>query len=85
MLLTNQQLEKLAATRSHFVSVGMLPPSHAPLLVPPHHPPGNNSRGHGRNNNDNDLNDAGPVDDDLVMVDVQLARTQGEYDFFVPH
>lgn len=62
MLLTNQRLDKLASARTHFVELGMLPPSHAP---PP--PPDRNG--------END--DEGPVDE-IVMGDVQLARTRGE-------
>ncbi|KAF7978992.1 hypothetical protein HWV62_44259 [Athelia sp. TMB] len=58
MLLTNQRLNKLAAARTRFVQLGMLPPSHAPPQ---------------EQNNKND--EEGPVDD-LVMGDVQLARTR---------
>lgn len=32
MLLTNQRLDKLAATKADFISRGMLPPEHPPPL-----------------------------------------------------
>ncbi|KZP25615.1 hypothetical protein FIBSPDRAFT_733491 [Athelia psychrophila] len=61
MLRTNQRLDKLASARSHFVEMGMLPPSHEPPPPPPDQ------------NGEND--DEGPVDD-IVKGDVQLARTR---------
>lgn len=62
MLRTNQRLDKLASARTHFVELGMLPPTHGP-------PPQLDE--YGKND------DEGPVDD-IVMGDVQLARTRGE-------
>lgn len=61
MLITNQRLDKLAAARADFIARGMLPPDRGPLP--------------GANTDDDD--DGGPIDDEKVMADVQLARTLG--------
>ena len=61
MLITNQRLDKLAATRADFIAHEMLPPDRGP-------PPGAIA--------DED-DDGGPIDDEKVMADVQLARTRG--------
>jgi len=61
MLITNQRLDKLAAARADFIARKMLPPDRGP-------PPGAIT--------DED-DDGGPIDDEKVMADVQLARTRG--------
>lgn len=66
MLLTNQRLDKLAASRADFVQRGILPPSR---FEPP--PPI-------LNNDDDDDDDEGPVDD-IVTGHVVLARTPGTH------
>ena len=58
---TNQHLDKLAAVQADFIARGMLPPDRGPL-------PGVNT---------DDYDDGGPIDDEKVMADVQLARTVG--------
>ena len=63
MLITNQHLDKLAAARADFIAHEMLPPDRGPLP------------GLGSNADDDD--DGGPIDDEKVMADVQLARTIG--------
>ena len=61
MLITNQRLDKLAAAWADFIARGMLPPDRGPL-------PGANT---------DDYDDGGPIDDEKVMADIQLARTVG--------
>ena len=61
MLITNQRLDKLAAARADFIAREMLPPDRGP-------PPGAIA--------DED-DDGGPIDDEKVMADVQLAWTRG--------
>jgi hypothetical protein len=61
MLITNQRLDKLAAARVDFIAREMLPPDRGPL-------PGVNA---------DDDDDGGPIDDEKVIADVQLARTRG--------
>ncbi|KAF8816751.1 hypothetical protein BYT27DRAFT_7220468 [Phlegmacium glaucopus] len=58
MLITNQRLDKLAAAQADFIACEMLPPNRGP-------PPGATV----------DANDdeGGPIDDEKVMADVQLA------------
>lgn len=62
MLITNQRLDKLAAARADFIVRGMLLPDRGPL-------PGAKT--------DDDDDDGGPVDNERVIADVQLARTRG--------
>lgn len=64
MLLTNQRLDKLAASRANFIARGMLPPER----VPPFHD----------KDDDDEAREAGPVDEDRVLGHVNLARTRGE-------
>jgi hypothetical protein len=69
MLITNQRLDKLAAARADFIAREMLPPDRGPLP--------------GANTNDDD-DDGGPIDDEKVMADVQLARTRGMPKVVIP-
>lgn len=62
MLLTNQRLDKLAASQADFIARGMLSPIHD---CPP--------TAHATDDRDD-----GPSDEDRVMGNVVLARTQGE-------
>jgi hypothetical protein len=62
MLITNQRLDKLAAARADFIAREMLPSDRGPL-------PGAKT--------DDDDDDGGPVDNERVIADVQLARTRG--------
>ena len=71
MLITNQRLDKLAAARADFITREMLPADRGPLP------------GAGADDGDGDDGDGGPVDDERVMADVQLARTRG-VSFFYP-
>ena len=75
MLLTNQRLDKLAAMRSDFAKQGMLPAGHTtprntmhPHASKPSRPCGNDSKG----------DDKGPVEGEVVMGHVVLARTRGK-------
>ncbi|KAI9438055.1 hypothetical protein H4582DRAFT_2111606 [Lactarius indigo] len=61
MLLINQRLDKLTAMRSYFTAAGLLPAHHSP-----HIPSGG----------DNEDDDGGPVEDD-ILGHVVLARTPG--------
>ena len=61
MLITNQRLDKLAVAQADFIAREMLPPDRGPL-------PGATA---------DDDDDRGPIDDEKVMADVQLARTKG--------
>ena len=75
MLLTNQRLDKLAAMRSDFAERGMLPAGHNPprnIMHPQIRKP-SRSCGH-----DSDGEDEGPVEGDVVMGHVVLARTRGK-------
>ena len=62
MLITNQQLDKLAAAQADFIAREMLLPDRGPL-------PGANA--------DDDDDEGGPIDVEKVIADVQLARTRG--------
>ncbi|KAF8806781.1 hypothetical protein BYT27DRAFT_7256782 [Phlegmacium glaucopus] len=59
MLITNQHLDKLAAAQADFIAREMLPLNRGPL-------PGATV--------DADDNEGGPIDDEKVMADVQLAQ-----------
>ena len=69
MLITNQRLDKLAAAQADFFACEMLPPDREPLP---------------RANADDDDDKGGPIDDEKVMADVQLARTRGMSIFSFP-
>ena len=68
ILLTNQQLDKLAAAKVDFWSCSMLPPSFAPPPQPILKPP-------------DDDNEEGPVDSGIVAGNVTLACTRGMYHY----
>jgi hypothetical protein len=61
MLLTNQRLDKLAAMRSDFVARGMIPASHANVLIP---------------STDHEDDEEGPSEGEVVDGHVDLARTR---------
>ena len=64
-------MDKLAAARADFAAREMLPPDRGPL-------PGANT--------DDDDDDGGPIEDEKVMADVQLARTRGmKNDIILPY
>lgn len=69
MLWRNQHLDKLAAARTQFVKLGMLPPDRGPVPLP-------------LLAQDKGNNNEGPVDE-LVMGDVQLAWTQGKLQILI--
>jgi hypothetical protein len=69
MLITNQRLDKLAAARADFIAREMLPPDRGSLS--------------GANTNDDD-DDGGPIDDEKVMANVQLAWTRGMPKVIIP-
>ncbi|KAF6753796.1 hypothetical protein DFP72DRAFT_813711, partial [Ephemerocybe angulata] len=66
MLLINQRLDKLAAARSHFVARGMLTPERLKILPPVEKEVRREGEGG---------DDAVEVPDELVLADVQLAKT----------
>ena len=59
MLLTNQRLDKLAASRADFIDRGMLLRDCTLLL---------------RDKDDGEVADSGPIDGERVMAHVTLAR-----------
>jgi hypothetical protein len=61
MLLTNQWLDKLAASQAEFIDCGMLPPDQPP---PPH-----------QNEGEAEDEESGPVEGEQVMAHVTLGRT----------
>lgn len=65
MLLTNQRLDKLAASYNDFVERRMLPAPRVKAIEP--------------NATHNQDDDGGPIDDDRVTGHVVLARTPGQY------
>ncbi len=75
MLWTNQRLNKITATCSEFVELSMLLAGHTPsrYTLRTHVP---NQSGPGRDNSDGE--DEGPVDGNLVMGHVILARKCGK-------
>ena len=60
-LITDQRLDKLADVQADFIAPEMLPPDCGPSGA----------------NADDDDDCWGPIDDERVMADVELARTQG--------
>lgn len=74
MLLINQRLDKLAAMRSDFAERGMLPAGHTPPRYTSRTHMPKQSRTHGE---DSDSEEEGPVDGDVVMGHVILARKCG--------
>ena len=68
MLKTNQWLDKLAAMHTDFISRGMLPGGHASGRTHSHLFP----RG-----DDNESDDEGPADEDVVLGNVVLACARG--------
>lgn len=82
MLLTNQRLDKLAASRVDFVARNMLPPTYsappAALMTAAHTQPGHGDSGEGEGDMDGHA-----VDDDRVTGHVVLARTRGMSTIFL--
>ena len=72
MLLINQRLDKLAAMRTDFVERGMLPGRHHANSTPQ----GPERLGIPTDGDDDDDNDKGPVDED-ILGHVRLARNRG--------
>ncbi len=73
MLLTNQRLDKLAASRADFIARNMLPADRAPRL----HDQLRDLVDTGPDNAD-EMEEGGPSDEDRVLSHVHLARTRGK-------
>jgi hypothetical protein len=75
MLMTNQRLDKLAATRSDFVERDILSAGHTPPRYTSQAHIPQRSR---PNEDDSDGEDEGPVEGDVVVGHVTLARKHGK-------
>lgn len=69
MLLTNQRNDKLSAFRAKLIDLQLLPSLHVP------------SDPVGASTDD----DFGPVDSGRAITKVELAKTRGEFNCFIPH